>query len=163
LPNGTQPFNGEGTENSITLKNGAKVTDNCSVFGASLYGCVSENKVVVNDGSEVDLYVYGGWTYEGNATSNSVVISGGSIRCGVYGGYGLGGVGTATRNNILISGGSIGGNVYGGYVCGNGEAVDNRVEIRGNVEFGENSEIYGGIVEGEGKYESKGMEEPGKE
>jgi hypothetical protein len=47
----------------------------------------------------------------------------------------------------VINNGSIGGDVYREYVVGDGNAVDNKMEIRREVEFGSDTEIYGGDVE----------------
>ena len=98
--NGTAPFNGEPTGNSITL------LINNNVYGAVSLGGgdVSENRVFINDSCEVGWSVYGGFVVnDGAAVDNKVEIRGGTIGISVFGGRVDDGA--ITNNIINISGG----------------------------------------------------------
>ena len=112
-----------------------------------------------------NLDVYGGRSNGkgGNATDNTVAITGGTITGSVYvyGGnsdvseyYGIGLAGDANKNTVTISGGTIGeasawSNIVGGYTSGNGKsASDNTVTISGDVQLLGDVRIYGGQSKG---------------
>lgn len=77
----------------------------------------------------------------GTANGNKVRVTGGSsIGGAVYGGFI--GMGSASSNNIIIEGGTIGGDIYGGY-SGYGDAINNSITISGAVNLS-NRTIYGG-------------------
>ena len=88
--------------------------------------------------SDVPGSVYGGETASGDATSNTVIISGGTVSGYVYGGDA--GDGNATSNRVIISGGTMG-DVCGGLAVDSGNATSNRVIISGGTVSGY---VYGG-------------------
>lgn len=91
--------------------------------------------------SDVSGSVYGGETASGDATGNTVIISGGTVSGYVYGGDA--GDGNATSNRVIISGGTVQGNVYGGEASlGDGIATGNRVILSGAPTL--TGIIYGG-------------------
>ena len=100
-------------------------------------GNATDNSVVISGGT-VTGSVYGGCA-DNNATGNSVNISGGTVR-DVYGGWAT--VGNATGNSVSISGGTVS-RVYGGEAR-NGDATDNSVVISGGTVRGN---VYGGFVD----------------
>jgi hypothetical protein len=69
-----------------------KKDDATAYTGGDIYGKFSEGtdnvsggKVIINDG-KTDYYIYGGYSKDGNATNNTVIMNGGTIG-NVYGGY----------------------------------------------------------------------------
>jgi hypothetical protein len=85
----------------------------------------------------------GGYTQNGNAMSNTVTITGGSMSW-FFGGY-CDGSGNAIGNTVNISGGSLNMAVAGGS-SGTGNATGNTVAISGNPAFAAGYRIYGGIT-----------------
>ncbi|PPB72666.1 hypothetical protein [Campylobacter hyointestinalis] len=85
-------------------------------------------------------WILGGLSRQGNANSNTVNISGGTIKREVYGGYSD--LGSANGNTINISGGTIEGNVFGGYST-SGSANSNTINISGNPTLTYTA-LYGG-------------------
>ena len=95
---------------------------------------VSGYSITINNTSDKLLYaVYGGYSKEGNVSSNSATITNGTITNTVYGGY-SGVSGNVENNNVTINGGTIGdldngsGAVYGAYTY-NGLASNNTITI----------------------------------
>ena len=95
---------------------------------------VSGYSITINNTSDKLLYaVYGGYSKEGNVSSNSATITNGTITNTVYGGY-SGVNGNVENNNVTINGGTIGdldngsGAVYGAYTY-NGLASNNTITI----------------------------------
>ena len=95
---------------------------------------VSGYSITINNTSDKLLYaVYGGYSKEGNVSSNSATITNGTITNTVYGGY-SGVSGNVENNNVIINGGTIGdldngsGAVYGAYTY-NGLASNNTITI----------------------------------
>ena len=95
---------------------------------------VSGYSITINNTSDKLLYaVYGGYSKEGNVSSNSATIMNGTITNTVYGGY-SGVSGNVENNNVIINGGTIGdldngsGAVYGAYTY-NGLASNNTITI----------------------------------
>ena len=107
-----------------------------AVGGFSGDGSAHNNTVIISGGTMG--YVFGG---QGDtATSNRVIISGGTMG-DVHGGNGT----FATSNRVIISGGTMG-DVFGGY--GSDSATDNWVIISGTPTL--SGTIYGGIGNGDG-------------
>ena len=143
---------GSASYNLVTISGG---TINGYVSGgyAAGSGDANENQVTMTGGEityddsiENSGNLYGGFSSEGNASSNSVNISGDSslITDSVYGGYVDSGSGSATSNSVTINGGTVI-SVYGGYVnSGSGNASSNSVNIN-EVEVG--GSVWGGVVE----------------
>ena len=101
-----------------------------SGLGLDSGGDATNNSVNIIAGN-LGIIVYGGYSYFGNAASNSITIDGNitSDNCDVYAGYVQTGSGDATSNSINISGGTIG-YVYGGYLSSSsGDAASNSVTI----------------------------------
>ena len=89
--------------------------------------------------------VYGGYSRNCNARYNTVTINGGKVKSNVYGGFGGNyDVGDATNNTVEISGGELigDGKVYGG-ISDQGNATDNTVTISGGTVTVE-KEVHGG-------------------
>lgn len=106
------------------------------------------NEVVIAGSTEVrSAEVYGAYSPQ-SADSNSVtiaeraVINGG----GVYGAEGTLG---ASNNSVLVSGGTVRGNIYGGYTQ-SGKATDNTVLLHSEANLSE-AKIYGGFSEQSGE------------
>ncbi|MBR4329342.1 MAG: hypothetical protein IKP71_05765 [Candidatus Riflebacteria bacterium] len=109
-------------------------------------GDANENQVtmtggeIVYDGSITNSgNLFGGYSELGNAASNSVNISGGTIGYiedgNVYGGNIYGGwsnLGNVASNSVTISGGTVVGYVYGGHSY-SGNAASNSVNISGGT------------------------------
>ncbi|WP_294152107.1 hypothetical protein [uncultured Selenomonas sp.] len=81
---------------------------------------MTKNTVTISGGT-VNNIVYGGYSWYGSATGNSVIISSGTVKGDVSGGTVVMDIfrdssdkGSATSNVIKISGGTITGNVVGG-------------------------------------------------
>ena len=112
--------------------------------GYSNNGNATSNSVIFS--GEVNK-VFGGSTNGGYAASNSVTISGGTVYEKVYGGYSKNG--SAASNSVNISGGTINGSVSGGYSSNSGDAKENQVTMTGGVIAYNNSinnsgNLYGG-------------------
>ena len=124
-------YGGEGTTaakgNSVSISGGT-FNGNVRVWGGlSQSGTANKNRVIISGGKFYNR-VYGG-EGEKAADENRVIISGGKFsRCWVYGGYSLNG--TANRNQVIISDGTFDGNVVGG--SSTKEAKDNKIVLLGN-------------------------------
>src|SRR3546814_1952340 len=82
-------------------------TVNGSVYGGYTYGDATGNTVIMSGGL-VNINaggVYGGYSNDGNVINNTVTVSEGAIHQKVYGGYSFGG--NATGNAVTVSGGTI--------------------------------------------------------
>ena len=133
---------------------------------------ITGNTVKIENGSLKTDSHYSGMIYGGYAngkspvTNNSVIVNGGTIELGGWGGI-FGGRavdGLVSKNQVTISGGSIAGKldmiewpgggtvtayaaIHGGYASGTGAVQDNTVTLSGGTVFGS---VYGG-------YSEKGM------
>ncbi|WP_158609125.1 autotransporter outer membrane beta-barrel domain-containing protein [Pusillimonas sp. NJUB218] len=122
---------GKHTNNSVMIK-GSGISVSGIVWGASVNGTgsVSGNSVSITDAS-VGNTVFGGFVSRGNATSNTVRLSGSaSVAANVYGGY-SGTSGDALNNRVIIEGSPNLSNtlIYGGY-SGAGVSAGNILEVR---------------------------------
>ena len=107
-------------------------------------GTSSNNEVYFDDnGGNKYIYVVGGYAASGEASSNSVTVSGANVKS-VRGGYVADSSGAANNNSVVVSGGStVIGIVYGGYADGSSGAADNnRVVIIDSTVS--NAVVYGG-------------------
>lgn len=103
---------------------------------------VEHNSVVIN-GGVITNGVYGGVGNSFNNTNqNLVTLTGGTISGGLYGGQSAGG--SANHNQVKVLGGTISGDVYGGF--GNLGANGNSVIIAGGTITGG---VYGGFSGGD--------------
>ncbi|MBQ0067273.1 MAG: hypothetical protein KBS60_03690, partial [Phascolarctobacterium sp.] len=99
-------------------------------------GDVSENTVIITNGTIADD-VYGGYCEEnGKVSGNVVTINGGFIDNDdhdndIYGGYGDDG--DVSGNTVIITNGTIGDDVFGGYSYAGGKVSGNTVKISGGV------------------------------
>ena len=85
--------------------------------------------------------VYGGYVDDsGNATGNTVDMTGGYVRSYVFGGY-VYDTGDVTDNTVTMNGGYVHDDVNGGYVYDTGDATGNAVNMTGGQV---NSGVYGG-------------------
>ena len=118
---------GNANGNSVIISGGT-FNGNVRVWGGlSQSGTANKNRVIISGGKFYNR-VYGG-EGEKAADENRVIISGGKFsRCWVYGGYSLNG--TANRNQVIISDGTFDGNVVGG--SSTKEAKDNKIVLLGN-------------------------------
>jgi len=135
------------SENTVTVTNGKIGSDSCgtSVYGgASADGNAKSNRVKISGGT-VTKDVFGGEVSasgKGSAMYNSVTISGGCVNSCVYGGS-SGQNGNVTNNTVTISGGTVQSSVYGG--SGAGAVSGNSVTISGgNVASQSSACVYGG-------------------
>ena len=116
--------------------------------GKTRSGDATSNTVIISGGT-VSGYVYGGDAGDGNATSNTVIISGGTVAESVVGGHTTAAGTDATGNTVIISGGTVSGYIYGGD-AGDGNATSNTVIMTGGTVaasvVGGNS--FGGVVTG---------------
>ena len=141
--NSLAPSAASPSNNSVTVTGGTIGTIGADgyVFGGWSYTPGMEvrgNRVSISGGT-VGFGVYGGYSFNGNATGNSVSISGGgTVGQNVFGGYSD--FDAATGNSVTLSGGTVGQNVYGGYSF-NGNATGNSVTLGGGT-VGQN--VYGG-------------------
>ena len=138
--------NGSGEVSGNTVRiTGGKVGDDVfhdAVYGGCSYrGAATYNTVAIS-GGEVTVDVYGGWSDENSAAHNTVAITGGEVTEEVYGGYSN--KGAATGNTVTITGGEVAWNVWGGYSESNSKVSGNTVTITG----GTVSDAYGAAVYG---------------
>ena len=141
------------TDNSLTLTGGYVAQE---VYGGYSVGSATNNRVVISGGT-VGWSISGGFAggysglaFEGDASGNSVTMSGGSVEgvsvplhdnflpdSGVYGGTSR--TGNANDNTVHISGGTVVGHVSGGSRIQDlfngtitGTAIRNTVTLSGN-------------------------------
>ena len=133
---------GVATGNTVTITGGTVtgyVYGGCSNAGAAI-----GNRVTITDGT-VNNGIYGGWGYT-DATNNRVTITGGTVKGNVYGGRMENG--NASGNTVTISGGKVGtvdssSSVYGGWSWnGSGEVSGNTVALLGLADVSA-SDLYG--------------------
>jgi hypothetical protein len=136
---GGDSSSGDATGNKVYISGDSTI--NGSVYGGdnSSTGAVIDNEVYISGGTM--SFVFGGYSYKGDATGNKVYISGGEVD-GVYGGNSSDG--NATDNKVYISGGKVYGEIYGG-MSSSGAATGNTITISGTPVFEENyTVLYGG-------------------
>lgn len=93
--------------------------------------------------ADVDNDFYGGFSYNGDAKNNAVVIEDGEFTGNIYGGLAYGGSSVnASKNWIQVAGGYLHSNVYGGYAH-NGIVSDNIVGLFGGKIVGN---VYAGDI-----------------
>lgn len=115
----------------------------------------NENSVTISGNIEVIGESAGGYAKFGNASANrnSLIVSGGTFRNGMYGGnaYSDSGDVTANYNRLLADGNTeVTGEVAGGYAIsesGNASADSNSLAVSGNAEF--QGDIAGGFAKGD--------------
>ena len=84
-----------------------------------VYGC--QDGIPTNHGASVTIRggivqnAYGGSHFETDTYQNTVRMSGGTVRQGLYGGYCFKVVDDPNDNMVIVTGGSVGGYIYGGY------------------------------------------------
>ena len=157
------------SDNRVSIDGSAVVTGNV-MGGSGESRDKTKNKVYINKTykGSVTGNVYGGrlddsgnyftsddpnsvWYDKGNANSNEVYISGGTVSGSVYGGAVLKNVtGNANSNKVEISGGEVktaragsGDSVYGGY-SETGNANSNKVQVSGESIV--KLTVYGGVT-----------------
>jgi hypothetical protein len=118
-----------------------------AAYGGYGEGDVSNNRVTMNGGRSYALY--GGYSVNGNATDNHVVINGGNIPSswGIAGGRVQSGNGTATGNTVTITGGTFYTSqfdIYGGRHDNNGSATHNTITVSGAPVNIQNAQLSGG-------------------
>lgn len=139
---------GDARGNAVLL-DGTTGTGNI-VGGQSTRGTAADNVVQLKSGAVAEVYGGHGGTA---ATDNRVEMTGGTVHDVVVGGMSMGG-GDASGNSVLISGGKVGG-VAGSYVAGGavdaGSAINNTVTLSrdgrtrsGNMPDLSGAAIYGG-------------------
>ncbi len=143
-----------GAAGGTTAEEGNKViissgTVSKGVYGGFVFsgtGTAGYNSVEISGGT-VGGSVVGGKSDEGNATGNTVNISGGTVG-DVYGGYSN--CGNATGNTVRISGGTVGGSVVGGCSEDGGSATGNTVIL--SKQEGKAAPVLSGTVYGGNGY-----------
>lgn len=139
--------------NSNAYNNSLSIIGNASVirdvFGGVSYvsGEAYSNSVSISGGS-VSGIVAGGFSISGNAYGNGVTIGDGLVAGAVYGGASNGG-GYVSNNSVTINGGSLGNGIYGGFNL-NGNAFGNSVNLGGSASV--NLDAYGGYSENGNAY-----------
>ena len=153
---GSSDSSGSATYNTVNINTGGSVS---SVYGGSTQGRVgnAEHNTVTIKGTA--SYVYGGQSFYGSATYNSVIVDNGTVNYGIYGGEVNNFVETGTtsvsNNTVTIKGSQSqisrpgynysSSNVYGGIDyrrTGYSTVNNNGVEISGG-EFNTYTDIYG--------------------
>lgn len=108
--------NGEASGNTLKITRTGTIYESAEGrYVNSGSGAVSCNKVFMESGEVVQSINSGSTGGSGDATGNSIELSGGTVTVSVYGGVSAGG--NAKGNSVTIGGGSIdakAGNVYGG-------------------------------------------------
>ena len=168
---------GSADGNEITISGGTVDTESQIVGGNSLGGTATGNKVAISGGNVTAYSIYGamaestaesntveilggtvtatdeaingGYSSEGLAKSNEVIISGtANVTGDVYGGRALDGDAGADGavNKVTVSDTAIvAGNVFGGFVNGTGNALYNEVNITGGtIGTAGTTAVYGG-------------------
>lgn len=136
--------------NSVLVSDSAEVTT--ALYGASSDGTanVLRNKVVVtSSGLGASVETYGGFADKGNASYNTVSITGTSIGKKVYGGASTSGE-TASFNKVAIAGtnsSTTAETVIGGY-AGKGNAANNSVSLSSDLTLTDG--LYGAQADNEG-------------
>lgn len=133
---GAQTENGNAAENQVVVTGGAVAGD---IYGArSLKGNVRSNLVRIADAGGVHSGLFvGGYSAEGTASENRVLIEEGTLNGTLAGGQTSSG--TASGNIVEMKGGKIDGTVYARYVSNglaNGstdhsKSVGNRIVLKG--------------------------------
>ena len=138
---------GSASDNHVTISGTNLGSSTMEVYGGRSNGTGDAKDNTVDFGSTSRArYVFGGYltneTTKGEASGNTVAISGGSVNT-VWGGV-TDGRGKLHHNTVTISGGTVA-NVYGGQIDNantESEATENTVTITGNS--GNISKVYGG-------------------
>lgn len=157
------------TNNTIYISGGTVNHEVWGGFGSGNPGEVTGNVVYISGGFFGGVYVVGGYSSYGLSvmTDNGVVITGGTIRGSVYGGYdwenasvernyaimsdgvvsgdlvgGLSRLGSVAGNSATLSGGDVVGDVIGGET-GRGSATENVATVTGGTVGGR---VYGGYT-----------------
>ena len=140
---------GNANNNSVTIINGTITGANGgSVYGGKSFESEANSNTVNISGGTVNCKVAGGWG-SADASSNTVKISGGTINTsndnpGIYGGHSST---NANKNIVNISGGTINVNIYGGYSAGSGTTNENAINISNSADIS-NSKLFGGNKSG---------------
>ncbi len=128
------------TGNQTYFENGE--TEN--VYGGySADGPANNNRLVVRGGTIRDD-AQAGLSLGSSAAGNTLVIEGGVIEDQAYGGYGM--EGPATGNTTIVSGGVVEGDAQGA-VSSTHEATGNTLILRGSPQIG--GSVYGAFAVGE--------------
>lgn len=146
---GGSAVTGAANDNEVTISGGHvadMVIGGSSSTGAFGSGTANGNKVRVTGGSSIGGAVYGGFIGMGSASSNNIIIEGGTIGGDIYGGYS--GYGTANNNSITISGAIDLSNrtVYGGFSNSGNMKTGNTVSFKnagGSVKAIKNIDVLG--------------------
>ncbi len=158
---GARTVEGDATQNHVTISN-STVEGELAGAKAEGRGNSMGNSLTITDGTTVSpnhesSTAYGGYTYSGNAESNSVTFEGASTLNGhIYGGYTDGG-GNAMGNTVTIREGAKADSycsVNGGYISNGGEVTNNSVTIT-NASVGK---VFGGRAEGDGTASGNSVE-----
>ena len=130
---------------SVTVESGTVGHEDPTAYvygGYSWNGDATNNTVTVSGGTVGDYStgaVAGGWSYSGDAANNTVTVSSGTVRVSVYGGFSENG-GAATNNMVTVSGGTVNDTVYAGWSF-SGDATNNTVTVSGGTV---NNTVFGG-------------------
>jgi hypothetical protein len=139
---------GDATRNEVILSNSnITVAGTNGISGAVVgTGAATQNRVTITDGN-ITGNVYGGLVAtSGDATDNSVTLTG--VTTGTTGTI-IGGVtqsGKATGNVVTINGGNLNISVIGGSAAAAGDATGNFVNLRGAITNATTVQLQGGSV-----------------
>ena len=141
---------GDANENQVTMTGGEIASDSSIQNSGNLYGgysfegnATSNSVTISGNNTQISESVFGGYSVKGNAASNSVTINGNItlISGSVYGGYSIKDI---RNNSVKISNGIINGGIEGGHSnSSDGIVASNSVTISGGTI---NGYIYGGVL-----------------
>ena len=141
---GTAQSGGNALSNEIHIMGAATQVRGLYIAGGMTNGPsgnAGQNKAVMSAGTAARLYggLVAGANSTGNATGNTVTLSGGTVTNNVAGGTIIGpsagsqGTGNVTGNKVTITGGTVGGTTYGGTTQGTGSVKSNTVDVSGTA------------------------------
>ncbi|MDR1243674.1 MAG: hypothetical protein LBJ79_00575, partial [Endomicrobium sp.] len=147
---------GNAISNRITIRNGT-ISGGQGAYGGRSEGGIARRNEMEMEGGTIQLGgAYGARSY-GDAISNKLKITGGTINGGQGAYGGRSDIRTAQGNEVEMEGGTITNNAYGGR--GHGDAISNRMKITGGTINGRDG-AYGGYSGG-GKAQGNEMEMEG--
>ncbi len=136
---GGRSENGNVRGNRVEVSGDADISGNDIFGGYTNQGIASGNTLMIYNAT-IEGNANGGDSDWSDALNNSIIIYGGELQKGVYGGKSVNG--SASGNSVTIYGGTMRGDVHGGY----GQTTNkNTVTIYGG-DF--KKDIYGGYVDG---------------
>ena len=143
---GAMTANGTADSNHVIIEGGTVNKDSGTghICGGRSNGGgnATNNTVTISGGTVTARVIVGGSANGGIATGNTVTVSSDVTAGDVFGGYTARGTGAVTGNIVTLNGAKVTGNVYGGYTMnGSGAVTGNSVTLNGAKVTGD---VYGG-------------------